>query len=522
MRIRGDGAPPKCHAGGGACDAAVVRTGWAMGCATGMRQTCCPGACLPAGAFSLRQDAVPCSAVQWPNHPPQVWRGDAAALPEGQELTWSAEAYNMLHRFNTPWPCLSFDIIPDAMGAGRSRYPHTAYLVAGATAPNPRDNKLYVMKLSDMHRTQNDDNDDDPDAVVDDADVDDDAVLTMQAIPHPGPVNRVSVMPHAPHVVASWAETGGVHLWDVRHKLAALDLSEQSEGALGKSGAAAVRGGQPPPSGPAFSFMGHASEGFSLAWSGVHAGRLASGDTSGGLFVWDPLSGAQATSMGGSAGGSGPGVLGATWRIRPSTYTGHTGSVEDLQWSPNESEVLASCSTDRSVCIWDTREPRRPAMQFKANAAHDINVISWNRKVPFLVLSGSDDGEICVWDLRELNKAGGNAEPLARSSWHRKAITSIEWSPHDENCLVACSEDDSVSLWDMSLEPETGADAAAAKAAGADDTAQAGPDIPAQLLFVHQGQSQIKEAHFHEQIPGAVITTSGSGFNVFKPDVKLA
>ena len=85
---------------------------------------------------------------------------------------------------------------------------------------------------------------------------------------------------------------------------------------------------------------------------------------------------------------------------------------------------------------------------------------------------------------------------------HTAPITSIEWNPNDSSVFAASGSDNQITIWDLSVEKDT--------------TTEGEPDVPPQLLFIHQGQTDIKELHWHRQMPGVIISTAHSGFNIFR------
>lgn len=55
-------------------------------------------------------------------------------VADGEQLDVEPGTYDMLHRAEVEWPCLSIDILRDDLGAQRTSYPMTAYVVAGTQA----------------------------------------------------------------------------------------------------------------------------------------------------------------------------------------------------------------------------------------------------------------------------------------------------------------------------------------------------------------------------------------------------
>ena len=66
--------------------------------------------------------------------------------------------------------------------------------------------------------------------------------------------------------------------------------------------------------------------------------------------------------------------------------------------------MFASCGVDQHIRVWDART-QREGISVKAHEA-DINVISWNSKVSYLMISGCDDGSFKIWDLRNIKQYG--------------------------------------------------------------------------------------------------------------------
>lgn len=94
----------------------------------------------------------------------------------------------------------------------------------------------------------------------------------------------------------------------------------------------------------------------------------------------------------------------------------------------------------------------------------------------------------------------------------------MEWHPTESSIFAASGADNQLTQWDLAVEPdEQTGNGQSDMDDGSNVTANGRmKDIPPQMLFIHQGQTDIKELHWHPQIPGLIISTALSGFNVFK------
>lgn len=119
----------------------------------------------------------------------------------------------------------------------------------------------------------------------------------------------------------------------------------------------------------------------------------------------------------------------------------------------------------------------------------------------FFICLGGDDGFLHIWDLRQFQ----SKTPVATFKHHTNFITTVEWHPTEATVLASGGADNQIAQWDLSVECDT------------DETnTNEIEGVPPQLLFIHQGQTDIKELHWHPQLPGVIISTALSGFNIFR------
>ncbi|XP_076648248.1 WD repeat domain 59 isoform X1 [Halictus rubicundus] len=119
----------------------------------------------------------------------------------------------------------------------------------------------------------------------------------------------------------------------------------------------------------------------------------------------------------------------------------HTRVVSDLNWHPKEPDIIASCSIDTFIHIWDIRDQRKPCLSLSAVAGS--SQVRWNGLSPN-ILATAHDGDIKIWDQRK-----GNS-PVQYIAAHLTKIHGLDWCPFQQNQLATSSQDCTVKIFDIS------------------------------------------------------------------------
>jgi len=199
---------------------------------------------------------------------------------------------------------------------------------------------------------------------------------------------------------------------------------------------------------PIRAWQEHTREVFSVDWSNIKKDTFASSSWDGTVKLWTP--------------------------DRPRSITtlqAHHSCVYQALFSPHQPDILATCSTDGTMKIFDLRSPAyvpsgpgsnnftsplsAAALTVPASTT-EILTLDWNKYRPFLLASGGVDKLVNIWDCRmvkpgELNQVGGVRE--TQLFGHEYAVRKVQWSPHRAEVLATASYDMTCRVWNTAPGP---------------------------------------------------------------------
>lgn len=199
----------------------------------------------------------------------------------------------------------------------------------------------------------------------------------------------------------------------------------------------------------------------------------------------------------------------------------HRRAVSDLNWSPFDANLLATCAADTFVNLWDVRDARN-SLKLKSFCGYTAAAtqVKWCR-LNRMLLASAHAGDIRVWDVRR------ESAPLALITAHTLPIAGLDWSHVAASQLLSCSQDRSVKFWNIEQPHESRAQAtlsvgaplqralfaprghAVATTAARDDCAVrlwTTPPLPVQPIHTCVGRAATSASPRHCASPGSPAT----------------
>ncbi|PFH51782.1 hypothetical protein AMATHDRAFT_74676 [Amanita thiersii Skay4041] len=192
---------------------------------------------------------------------------------------------------------------------------------------------------------------------------------------------------------------------------------------------------------PIRAWQEHSREVFSVNWSNIKKDVFVSSSWEGTVKLWTP--------------------------DRPRsilTLQAHHSCVYQALFSPHHPDLIATCSTDGTMKIFDIREPSYVTGPNTNSFTHPMTAaaltvpvsptevlsIDWNKYRSHVLASGGVDKMAKVWDCRmvrpgEVNKVGGVCETQLLG--HEYAVRKLQWSPHRADVLATASYDMTCRIW---------------------------------------------------------------------------
>jgi peroxin-7 len=142
------------------------------------------------------------------------------------------------------------------------------------------------------------------------------------------------------------------------------------------------------------------------------------------------------------------------------TFKAHMSCVYQALFSPHQPDIIATCSTDGTIKIFDLRTPAYasgPATNSFTNpvsaavltvpaSGTELLSLDWNKYRPFVIASAGVDKMVKVWDCRMASTAPSSGQAVGglcelQVPGHEYAVRKVQWSPHRADILATASYD---------------------------------------------------------------------------------
>ncbi|TFK48555.1 WD40 repeat-like protein [Heliocybe sulcata] len=202
---------------------------------------------------------------------------------------------------------------------------------------------------------------------------------------------------------------------------------------------------------PIRAWQEHTREVFSVDWSNLQKDLFVSSSWDGTVKLWSPE--------------------------RPrsiSTLHAHHSCVYQALFSPHQPGVIATCSTDGTMRLFDMRTPAYlpsgpPNSNFNTPlsapvltvpvSTTEVLSLDWNKYRPYVLATAGVDKGVKVWDCRMV-KTGPEAGQEAVGgicelglAGHEYAVRKVQWSPHRADVLASASYDMTCRIWSTTPAP---------------------------------------------------------------------
>ncbi|KAG0148626.1 hypothetical protein CROQUDRAFT_654713 [Cronartium quercuum f. sp. fusiforme G11] len=178
---------------------------------------------------------------------------------------------------------------------------------------------------------------------------------------------------------------------------------------------------------PLQSWTEHQREVFCLDWNNLKKNLFASSSWDHLIKIWTP---ARTESL--------------------MTIPAHDACVYAAKFSPDAPDTLASCSSDGTLKIWDTKVPPAQQSAFVVNAhSNEVLALDWNKYATHLVATASVDQTVKVHDIRMASQSLDRTCCVGTLIGHEYAIRKVAWSPHNSQEIASSGYDMTARIWHL-------------------------------------------------------------------------